>query len=134
MNRTKPRKKRGKLFYVLCIFGACFILGVIGNLMDPPSKSTKISKKTVTTQDALKKQFSAWDGSHYKTVRYVKKIMKNPKSFEHVQTKYNDFSGQGYRVIHMTYRGTNSFNAIVTNTISVKVNLQGDVLSILSQN
>ena len=48
--------------------------------------------------------------------------MYNPKSFEHVETCYkikNDYS-----IVKMTYRGTNKFNAIVTNTITAKVRIE----------
>lgn len=56
--------------------------------------------------------------------------MHNPKSFEHIETSYLDFSENGYYVIFMKYRGTNLFNAVVTNTATIKVDLTGEVLGV----
>ena len=79
----------------------------------------------------FKLQFSAWNGSHRKTVEYVKERMHNPKSFKHVETRYIDHAENGYRVIQMKYRGTNLYNAIVTNSIWVKVDLHGNVFEVI---
>ena len=99
-----------------------------------PASSRSTTRTQTTTANTFKKQFSAWDGSHYKTVKYVKNVMKDPRSFKHVETKYLDYaSDKGYRVIIMKYRGKNSFNAVVTNTIAVKVKLNGDVSGVIAQ-
>ena len=79
----------------------------------------------------FKLQFSLWNGSHRKTVEYVKERMHNPKSFEHVETRYIDYAEKGYCVIQMKYRGTNLYNAIVTNLIWVKVDLHGNVFEVI---
>ena len=79
----------------------------------------------------LSEQFSAWNGSHYNTVAFIKKNMHNPKSFEHVETTFTTNKKEGFRIIQMKYRGTNAFNAIVTNTVWVKVDLKGNVLGVL---
>ena len=76
-------------------------------------------------------QFSLWNGSHHKTVEYVKEHMHNPKSFKHVETHYIDYAEKGYRVIQMKYRGRNLFNAVVTNSIWVKVDLHGNVFKVI---
>lgn len=67
------------------------------------------------------KCLSSWNGSHRELVKLVKQNMNNPKSFEHVETRYGvtgDYAG-----IVMVYRGTNAFGAIVTNSIKAKVSL-----------
>ena len=88
----------------------------------------------VKLEEEFKQQFSAWNGSHHKTVEYVKDRMHNPKSFKHVETHYIDHAEKGYRLIQMKYRGTNLFGAIVTNSIWVKVNLRGDVIEVIQTN
>ena len=82
--------------------------------------------------DQLRSQFSLWDGSHENTVKYIKERMNNPKSFEHVRTTFTTDEAEGYRLINMTYRGTNVYNAIITNTIRVKVTLEGRVIGVVS--
>lgn len=99
----------------------------------PSYASPSTTTQTVSVSSDLKKQFSAWDGSHRKTVKYIKNRMKNPKSFKHVKTTYTPHKDPNYRVIVMKYRGTNSFNAVVTHTALVKVKKNGDVVEIITQ-
>jgi hypothetical protein len=63
---------------------------------------------------SIKKQFSEFDGSHYQFEKYIKSKMKNPDSYEHVKTVYWDKGD--HILVQTTYRGTNSFNATVTET------------------
>lgn len=76
----------------------------------------------------LEKQFSSWDGSHPAVEAVVKRLMKNPDSYDHVETRYVDL-GKSMRVI-MTYRGTNSFGGVVPSTVAATVNDAGQVLSL----
>lgn len=76
----------------------------------------------------IERQFSAWDGSHRPLVRRVKESMKNPDSFEHVKTTYTE---QGdMLLVLMTYRGKNSFNAVVTQRVYAEVTLDGTIMTL----
>ena len=97
------------------------------------AEATKRAAEAKLDED-FKLQFSIWNGSHGKTVEYVKERMHNPKSFEHVETLYTDYADKGFRVIQMKYRGTNLYNAIVTNSIWVKVDLHGNVIEVMKNN
>jgi len=76
----------------------------------------------------LEKQFSAWDGSHPKVEALVKASMKNPSSYEHVETRYVDLD-PGMRVV-TTVRGTNSFGGVVPSTFIAVIDDNGNVLSL----
>ena len=73
--------------------------------------------------------FSVWDDSCTELVYYVKENMHNPKSFEHVKTQYS-FS-DNYAVVGMTYRGTNAYGGVVTETVRAKVSFDCKVLEIM---
>ena len=64
--------------------------------------------------------FSAWDGYHRDLVKYVKGLMNDPKSFEHVNTTYV-MTNDGYAIINMVYRGRNALGGIVTESIKAKI-------------
>jgi hypothetical protein len=82
-------------------------------------------------QDKIKSQFSFWDGSHNTVVTLVKSAMHNPKSFEHVETTFVD-GGIDYGIIvTMKYRGTNLYGAIVTNSITARVDINGNIIEIM---
>jgi hypothetical protein len=80
-------------------------------------------------QEDVAKQFSPWNGSNYSLENYIKTTMKNPDSYEHVSTKYVDKGT--YLIITTAFRGANSFGAMVTNSITAKVSLNGTILYII---
>jgi hypothetical protein len=77
----------------------------------------------------IENQFDHFNGSHIKVTNYIKSQMNNPSSFEHVQSKYIDETG--YLLIIETYRGTNSFGAVVTNTVKAKVDMSGNIIEVI---
>lgn len=79
----------------------------------------------------LEKQFSGWDGSHLQLTRAIKESMKDPKSYQHVETTYVD-KGE-YLIVTTSYRGKNGFGAMVLEKVSAKVGIDGTVLEILEQ-
>lgn len=80
--------------------------------------------KQATTAESY---FSAWDGSNYELVQAVKKQMKDPSSFEHVETKFTDH-GNNIRIM-MTYRGKNSFGAVVIQQVTANFDKQTRTIS-----
>ena len=90
------------------------------------------AKATVVKQEFLQLAGQFLAGKHLNTAEYIKERLNNPKSFEHVRTNiFQTNKKERYRIIQMTYRGTNLYNAIVTNTVRVKVDLQGTVIGVI---
>jgi hypothetical protein len=56
--------------------------------------------------------------------------MNNPDSYKHVKTVYWDMGD--YLKVETTFRGTNAFGGIVTNSIGAKVDLDGNISEILN--
>ncbi|MBN2088933.1 hypothetical protein JW964_04945, partial [candidate division KSB1 bacterium] len=79
----------------------------------------------------IEQSFSAWDGSHRGLTEYIKKSMNDPSSYEHVETKYSDKGD--HLVVKTTFRGKNAFGGIVTNSITAKVDLNGNVIEVISK-
>lgn len=101
-------------------------------VMNDDSKYTGVKVITKEAQariEAIKKQFSVWDGSHRELTRVIKDSMNDPGSYEHVNTTYRD-SGD-HLIVTTTFRGKNAFGAIVVNTVNAKVSLSGDVIEVL---
>ena len=82
-------------------------------------------------QALIKKQFSGWDGSHRGLEKLIKESMNDPDSYEHVETRFGD---QGdHLLVSCKFRGKNAFNATVTNSVTAKVDFNGNVLQIVEQ-
>lgn len=77
----------------------------------------------------LQAQFSSWDGSHRGLERHIKKVMNDPDSYQHDETRYIDHGD--YLIIITSFRGKNGFGGVVRNTIKAKVDLGGNVLEII---
>lgn len=104
---------------------------------DPePAPITAEQVRAKESQDLLWSQFSKSDGSHATLVAKVKNSMNNPDSFEHVDTVYywtdeTKHSAGDKITVKMTYRGTNGFGGVVTETVIAQVDTHGNVLQIL---
>ncbi len=71
---------------------------------------------------------SSWNGSHRNLVKLINTKMNNPASFEHVSTKWSDYGD--YIAIFCTFRGTNSFNAVVKNSITAKADIDRTIFEL----
>jgi len=112
-----------KVTCILMMFSPLFVwLGY--SCISTPSKP-KTAKEL--RQERIKRGFSAWDGSHIKLEQAIKKSMNDPDSFKHVETSYSDMGG--YLIVQTTFRGKNAFGALVKNTVQVKTDLDGNIIS-----
>lgn len=75
---------------------------------------------------AAKAQFSSWDGSHMGLTRLVKANMKDPDSYEHIDTQYRVMDS--VILIVMRFRGKNSFGGLVPSIVTAKADLNGNVI------
>ena len=94
----------------------------------PNPEQQKINNEKQERKNKIQMQFSSWDGSHSKLKRLVKDAINDPSSFDHVNTTYEDKGT--YILVQMSFRGTNSFGAKVLNSVTAKVDLDGNILSV----
>ena len=79
--------------------------------------------------EQIKAQFSAWDGSHIALKSAVKNSINDPKSFEHVETRYVD--NEDTITVTMKFRGANAFGAIVLDEVTAVFDLEGNMREVL---
>jgi len=91
-------------------------------------KQAEINKNR---KENIEKQFSAWDGSHPKLSRMIEENCRNPDSYEHIETRFRD-DGNSIFVI-TKYRAENGFGGMTIGTVSARVDFEGNVLEIVSQ-
>lgn len=73
------------------------------------------AKEEAENQEKRLKGFhclSAWDGSHTDFKRRVKNAMRNPSSFEHMETRIAPVNEDGQHILIMTYRAENGFGGM----------------------
>lgn len=133
---VKQKKDLGCGGLVVVGFLAMFIYGMFSGIGDDLSSTApKVPVVPKTAEelriDKISKSFSAWDGSHYELSRWVKKRLKDPDSYEHIESRYNDKGD--HLVVSLQYRAKNSFGGYSLEYVTAKVALDGAVLEILSQ-
>lgn len=98
------------------------------------AKEEKQRKARITAarKERIESQFSAWNGAHRNLERLIKESMNDPDSFKHAETVYWDKGD--HLIVKTTFRGRNAFGGMVINSVTAKVNLDGQILEIISQN
>ncbi len=88
---------------------------------------------TVMTERQIKveDQFSSWDGSHTGLTKMIKENLNDPNSFEHIETKFKDNGDFIY--VFTTFTAKNGFGGRIKQTVSAKVDFNGNVIEIISQ-
>lgn len=83
-------------------------------------------------EETIKRQFSSWDGSHRTLTKVIKDSMNDPDSYEHIETRYRD---DGNSIIVITkFRGANAFGGKVVNTMTARVDIDGNVIEVIGDN
>lgn len=82
-------------------------------------------------KNQIERNFSAWDGSHRGLTKLIKKAMNDPSSYKHVEIVYWDMGD--HLIVKTTFRGKNAFGAVIKNWVKAKVDLDGNVIEIISQ-
>jgi hypothetical protein len=129
-------RRRKKWSWTISLGGgfivACFSLAALAFLFVPSNNQvnktihqTTSEEKTVSRKELIEKQFSSWDGSHYKLEAYIKSTMNDPDSYQHIKTVYLDKGD--YLLVKTTFRGKNVFNALVIDSVIAMVGLDGEV-------
>lgn len=86
-------------------------------------------EKVAARKDAVKRLFSVFDGSVRSVEEGIKARLKDPDSYKHVETRFND-SGVGDVTVFTQYRARNSFNAVITSVATAVVSPDGKLVSL----
>jgi hypothetical protein len=120
-----------KFFYlIILVFLLYFTFSDSDNSSDEETKVEVLSPEEIQKKK-IEDQFHAWDGSHIKLERYIKKeLMKDPDSYDHIESGYTIEDGKLY--VMVTFRGNNSFGGKVKNKVlSICDKENGDVIEIV---
>jgi hypothetical protein len=92
-------------------------------------RKEKAEKNRIKEQ--IRAQFSLWDGSHNNLTDLIKKSMNDPDSYSHIRTNRKRIDD--YLIVETRFRGKNVYGGIVMNSVTAKVDFEGNVLEIISE-
>ena len=130
IKKNKAKEDSKKLGQGCLVFVLIFVLIIVVASLSGNDEKPELTEEEQRIE-MIEEEFSAWDGSHRELTRVIKDTMKDPNSYEHVETTYRDMGD--YLIVTTRFRGTNTFGAVVTNSVEAKVSLDGEVIDILSQ-
>ncbi|MES0861574.1 cell envelope integrity protein TolA [Ruegeria sp. SCPT10] len=96
-------------------------------------KQREAAAKQATEAEERRKGFhclSSWDGSHRELKKAVKAALRNPDSFEHIQTLITPRTANGQHRVTMEYRAQNGFGGM--NVEYQVAMISGDTCGIVS--
>ena len=64
---------------------------------------------------------SSWDGSHREVVRRVEQRLRDPDSFEHIETRITPVNAEGFHLLFMTFRAQNGFGGMNVGEASATI-------------
>lgn len=131
IKKKEQKLQKGCGIGCLSVIVIFVVLYMIGSFSSDTTKSTAPKTKEETRKEQLSKHFSAWDGSHRGLTEVIKKSMNDPSSYEHEETVYWDKGD--HLIVKTTFRGKNAFGGVVKNWVKAKVDLNGNVIEVISQ-
>lgn len=133
MGNGKREKKKTHPFTSFLTIGILIFLAILTYNISNSDTPTETVEKTPEEKrsDMISDGFSSWDGSHIALTRMIKESMNDPKSFDHVDTKYWDM--KDHLIVIEKFRGKNAFGGTVINWVKAKCDLNGNVIKIIEQ-
>lgn len=127
-----PAKKKTK--WTTWVIAGLFAWAMFYGLLSPDN-GTSTSKPQAPPksprEQKIESQFSGWSGSHTVLEKTIISTMNDPDSYEHVETRYGDKGD--YLIISTKFRGKNKFGGVITQVVTAKVDLNGNIIEIVSQ-
>lgn len=128
---AKPAKSSlGAVKWLIAIMFGIFVFNVATDYQDYSGSTSKAAQKTRTAEDKIKSQFHAWDGSHMALERKIKGLLRDPDSYEHIETRY---SREGNTLkLYTKYRARNGFGGMAVSEVIATTTVDGENLTIVS--
>lgn len=155
---SKPKKKRSPLKGLFILFILIFGVGVLAEMgkqkqetwaREHPEEAAKLAKEKAEAEarkaeekakaelENRRKGFhclSSWDGSHRAVKNYVEDEMRDPDSFEHIETRITAVNEKGKHTLIMKYRARNGFGGMTVGVATATVENAGCGATVVSLN
>jgi hypothetical protein len=127
-----PKKQSEGCLKVAVIVMAVFVgLGVLGSVIGPDKTENADGSGTSSSPNTDESEqerrtagfhcLSGWDGSHRELVSALKDSLRDPDSFEHIETKITPVNDKGEHVLLMRYRARNGFGGMNVGALMATV-------------
>lgn len=102
----------GGVLFLLLVFGVFYAMCSSGSEDGGVSDARKAEERAERREKGFH-CLSSWDGSHRDVVETVKENLRDPSSFEHIETRITPVNSDGKHELFMEYRANNAFGGKV---------------------
>lgn len=124
----KPPKQYSLFSLIMLIALGVFIFNLA--TPDKPKSPPKPKTPEEIRKAEIMRGFNAWDGSHVQLERWVKGRLRDPESYEHIETRYIDKGD--HLVVYTKYRARNGFGGMNVEDAVARANIDGSLIKVLS--
>ncbi len=109
-----------KIFW---FFAACAIVKIATAIAEPVSPADQAAKAAQKAEDTRKgfHCLDTFNGSHRGVEKYVKANLRDPDSYDHIETRISPVSNKGEHVLIMKYRAKNGFGGMNVESLVATV-------------
>lgn len=120
-----PNEGGAAVYIGSVLAGALFLIFVNAVMIDdkapnPVDKNVEILAEKQKEREQRERGFhclSSWDGANEDVIQHLKRQLKDPSSFEHIETRIAPINERGAHALIMSYRAKNSFGAYDAGTV-----------------
>tara|TARA_R100000900_G_scaffold29754_1_gene23976 strand:- start:395263 stop:395763 length:501 start_codon:yes stop_codon:yes gene_type:complete len=101
----------------------------------PEERQARIAEESRIEEENRQAGFhclSSLNGSHRLLARAVQESLRNPDSFEHIETRITPVDSNGEHLLFMEYRATNGFGGVTTGLVTASVSNSDCGITILT--
>jgi len=117
------------MFYTsLTLLALLLVVIVYKGSDDSPTDAYQKEKDRIAGFHCL----SSWDGSHRQLERDIKNRLKDPDSYEHIETSITPVNTQGTHTLYTSFRARNGFGGMTITNVVATVNNSDCTATIIS--
>lgn len=117
---------------ILLIVFFAVLSAYLGNLDSSRTDAPALPKTAEQLkQEKLGRQFSSWNGAHIELQFWIKENLKDPGSYEHIETKFIHHKTRDPEQVQVftKFRSKNSFGGYAIETATGTFDLEGNALT-----
>ena len=127
--------KKQKIILITCALLSIGVAACGPNEQEIAEKKIEKEQKLAEAIENKRKGFhclSSWDGSHRKLASHVEKNLRDPDSYDHIETRITPVTKTGTHTLSMKYRARNGFGGMTIGLVLATIQNDGCGFTIVS--
>ncbi|MEH6478364.1 MAG: hypothetical protein V7727_21915 [Sneathiella sp.] len=127
--------KKQKTILIICTLLSIGVAACGPNEQEIAAQKIEKEQQLAKAVETKRKGFhclSGWDGSHIKLASYVENNLRDPDSYDHIETRISPVTKTGTHTLSMKYRARNGFGGMTIGQVAATIQNEGCGFTIVS--